>query len=343
MFYNKNFDNTGGEKMIKNNEFIVMFDKNNCQVIAKTKLQSMLQLNTWVFGNLENNEKCKLLEKNDIGVSTISCREYERLCIYDKLNLDTTVIIKKIWNTQKYHREFSSEEVYEMYNEDYINFNLRNAIIGGFVEAKFIPIKDLGVRPESVTCGWKSFNDNPYLMQWNDDKLELGRSIKEIGTWFPFVVDIYDSDINKMYVYEGNHRIIALKLLAANGEIDDNFKVLCLRPLFSHPHGKHRMSQKLSETPMKYRYVIENLYSGDVLENELLFEEVKNTIAKKNEVFVNQYTVETTAEYVSELFEALVDYPYLLTYLIHSHNDSILPSKIINDEKEFMKWIKVIK
>lgn len=341
------------------NDKIVVLYENKTKDILTTVTPNNTQFNieSFVQSRLQYDDKFRHFNRQDIGVSIVSKSEFDKNMGYNNslINFCINPLTNEVdFNIQKreaipnknrtyadheYKREYSLEQVYEMYNEDYINFNLRNAILNGILEARFIPIKDLNIRPRITQRTWKYFVNDPYLKDMHDDKLKLGRSILEIGTWYPFVVAPMTKDDDKLYVFEGNHRIISLKLLAMIGEISEDFKVMCLVLPTDYFTFKEKTNYTVLPFPVKYRYILEDVYGCDILVNQELLNKTLDKVKSDGEIFINDYTVEAVGTKMSDIIGVVHAYPLFLRDLIYLHDSKVLPSPIINNEEKFKEWI----
>lgn len=239
-----------------------------------------------------------------------------------------------------YKREYCLDQVCRMYNEDYIDVNLKNLIKTGVLTAEFIPIKDLNVLPSISQKTWRYFIKDPFLRDSHDDKLKLGRSVVEIGTWWPFVVAPMHEGESDLYVFEGNHRIISLKLLAMIGEISEDFKVFCLRVPYNFHNYKVLCNDIVLQNPVKYRYILEDVYGCDLLVDKELHTKTINKIHADGETMVNEYTVEAESNKFVDIMGVVHAYPIFLRDLIYLHDSKVKPSDVINNEEVFKEWIK---
>lgn len=340
------------------NKIVILFNNNTKEILTTlTPNNTNINLEDFISGQLQYNDKFKNLTRNDIGVSFISKQEYQKNMSYSNsyinqyINPETNQIdfdIQKrkaipnknrTYADHEYKRKYSLKQVEEMYYEDYINFNLRNAILNGVVTARFIPIKDLNIRPRITQRTWKYFVNDPYLKDMHDDKLKLGRSILEIGTWYPFVVAPMTKDDDKLYVFEGNHRIISLKLLAMTGEISEDFKVMCLVLPTDYYTFKEETNYITLPSPVKYRYILEDVYGCDILANQELLNKTLDKVKSDGEILINDYTVEAVGTKMSDIIGVVHAYPLFLRDLIYLHDSKVLPSPIINNEEKFKEWI----
>lgn len=340
------------------NKVVVFYNKNTTNIITILKPNNTsLDIDSFVYSRLKYDYNCKGLEYSDIDFIIVDSDEYDfysNNCdanvhfsvdpIKKKFNIDILKLEQKtnknlVYGTQKYKREFTMEQVNEMYNEDYINFNLKNAILYGGMKAEFIPIKDLNIRPHITKKTWKYFVSDPYLAESSDDKLKLGRSILKMGTWWPFLVSPVDSTSDRLYVCEGNHRIISLKLLAMYGEITDNYKVFCIHiPSNYEAYKNEKMFDKL-KNPVIIRCILENVYGCEVIHNNDILQKVLQKIKDNGDKLINPYTIETEVTIMKDLMFGLHSYPLFLRDLFYIFNNSIKPSKIINNEETFKRWL----
>lgn len=336
----------------------MIFNNTTKQILTTLKPNNTnVNLDNFIQGQMTYNEKFVGLARTDIAFSIMDKEEYQKYLSYNNSFINSCInpytnqvdfeIQKReaipnknrTYADHEFKRDYTLEQVYEMYNEDYINFNLRNAILGGVLKAEFIPIKDLNIRPRITQRTWKYFVNDPYLKEMSDDKLKLGRSIIEMGTWYPFVVAPMTKDDNTLYVFEGNHRIISLKLLAMNGEISEDFKVLCLVLPTDYYTFKEETNFTTLPSPVKYRYILEDVYGCDILADEQLLQKTLKQIEDSGEVLINDYTIEASGTKMADIIGVVHAYPLFLRDLIYLHDSKVLPSPIINDENKFKEWL----
>lgn len=342
------------------NKIVVFYNKKTFNIITILKPNNTsLDIDNFIDGRIKYDNNCKGLNHNDIDFIITDSSEYDfysnnaninvnvRLSvnpIEKKLDVDVLKLEQKtnknlVYGTQTYKREFTKEQVYKMYNEDYINFNLKNAILYGGLKAEFIPIKDLNIRPHITKKTWKYFVSDPYLADASDDKLKLGRSIVEMGTWWPFLVSPVDYSSDSLYVCEGNHRIISLKLLAMYGEIPEDFKVFCIHiPSNYEAYKNEKMFDKL-ENPVSIRCILENVYGCEVIHSNDILQKVLQKIQKNGDKMINPYTIETKVNIMKDLMFGLHSYPLFLRDLIYMFDNQIKPNEIINNENAFKRWL----
>lgn len=236
-----------------------------------------------------------------------------------------------------YKRKYTYEQIYDIYNNDYINCTLKNAVLSGLFDMKFIPIKNLFTRLDGLS--WEHHGD-PYLRDINKDKLKLGYSILEIGTQYPLIVSRWHEYDEKIYILEGNHRLTALKELVKIGKISEDFKICCLFLNILHPEWEVKKETMKFDNDVKYRYIIENHYGDVIFYNNTAFKNAITDIHNHGGVFINDYTIESSTKYAKTLFISIKQYPIFIRDLIYYCDKFIQPSKIINNEEEFNKWIR---
>ena len=342
-----------------NDKMIVFFDNRNKEILTTvTPNNTQFDLDSFFESRFEHDDNFKRVGRENIRYEIIDKYMYQKEMSYMNSNIkgfidkETNKFIFEIhkrdaipnrnrsYSDYPYRRDYSLEEVKRMYEEDYIGVNLRNIIKTGIIKAEFIPIKDLNIRSTITQKTWRQFVNDPFLHDAHDDKLKLGRSIMEIGTWYPFVVAPMSKDDNKLYVFEGNHRIVSLKLLAMSGEISEDFKVMCLRLPLNFKTYKLVCKDIVLPSPVKYRYILEDMYGCDLLVSDELLKKTLNAIKEDGEVMVNDYTVEATTTLMSDILGVVHAYPIFLRDLIYLHDSKVKPSPIINNEEVFKKWIE---
>lgn len=259
-------------------------------------------------------------------------------------------VSRQPYNQMSIQREFTSDDVYKMYNTDYINFNLKQAIKCGLFKASFIPLNQIHVRPLMLEKSWKFFYTDPFLTECADDKLKLARSIVKDGTYWPFLVNSLDVTTNDLYIFEGNHRITSLKLLSYAGEIPKDYKVFCIK----FPHNFDFVKSEYKNVdfenlkpqyrninrlyPQEYRYVVEMVYSDKFFTDSAYHDRIE-TFINAHDKRLSEYTYQTTANTIWDSISALRDYPLFLRDLLYNYPE-VRPSRIINDENAYKSWIE---
>jgi len=254
--------------------------------------------------------------------------------------LKRQVVSNPTYNNQSVKRVFTDEEVLEMYVEDYINNTLKNLIKSGCVVAKFLPLKDINVYVHALDKNWNYFHSDQFLTDSDIDKTQLGRDIYENGTYWPVVVSpLNGGDPDRLYCFEGTHRIVSLKLNQMMGIVPEDFKVLCLCYEENYEHVMCSQSNLPIEKRFKARSVIEVLYGNQVLTSDDAYNEAVDTCIKDHGSLINEYTIEWNTKTISDAVFAAQTYPHWLRDLIYPIRDVVKPSAILNNEELFWKWI----
>lgn len=243
------------------------------------------------------------------------------------------------WNKQNPHRNFNQEEVENLYYNHYINCNLYNVLTSNNdIEVQFIPLNKLILDPLTLSKDWQTYFSDPFLDEYNNDKLALGKDIITRGTYFPCMVFL-DYDMQNYLVREGNHRIASLKLCQAMHLIDDDFEVCCIiLPRNLYYNMQTILYNHTLQHQFQSRYVLECYWTPEVLVNEKYEQTVKNNLLKTNCKLINNYIVEQTITTCRGLFESIHTFPLFLRDLFYLYKD-INPAKIFNNKEEFFKWL----
>jgi len=314
-----------------------------------------IDINEFIESRLIYDDKFKNLTYSDIDYIIEDTEEYDFFndnpsiykCMYIdnkkrklkfKLTKNENVFINTTYNIQKYKRDYTNVEINEMYEEDYINFNLKNIMISdNDIEFSFEYLKDLNIRTKMVNKRWKSFHNDPYLTESSQDKTMLGKSIAKIGTYYPILVEPQKSE-NGLYALEGSHRITSLKLLQMEGGIPEDFKIFCIHMPYSYQDIETPKMFTVLKNPILIRRIIEVYYGSEILNDSILYEKALSSIKEDGDKIINKYTYETYIYTLEELLSAVDSYPHWLRDLIHI-DGSIFPSEIINKELKFKEWV----
>lgn len=236
------------------------------------------------------------------------------------------------YRSQKYRREFSCEDILKMYNDHYINFNLKNLYSSRNVEFSFIPIKYLNIDENINGSPWSIYDGDPFIKEYLDKKINLGLDIIKNGTYWPIVVT---EKFNKLYVQEGNHRVISLKLCSYNGYIDENFEILCIRIPYDWENFK--IYERI-KNPFNIRFELENRYGSEYLNNEYIYNAICQDIINKGGRIIDNYTGQITVYNKIDIAFCIMAYSLFLRDLIYNYQDIIKPSAIINNKDLFANW-----
>lgn len=242
------------------------------------------------------------------------------------------------YNFMDYQRDYSIEQVKLIYNEDYINFNLKNILHHpeGF-EYKWISIKDLNLDVDTISFDWNSSHD-PYAKECNNNKLIFAEELINKGTYFPIIVTLEDTGY---YVWEGQHRIQALKIAVAHNLISQNYELLCII-VSSGLIASQRLNKKIKQNnnSIKGRFIIEQKYGSEILINKKYQQQVYDYIKNKGFNIINDYTVEENTTDRVEMYNYLTHYPLFLRDLFFKYKE-IEPNKIINNKDAFFEWMQI--
>lgn len=344
--------------MYKDN-IVILFNNDTKDVLATFEPNDTnINIEDFILNQIIYNEKFKYLSRDDVSFTFISKQKFEEINNNKETDIEWFInpitnefdfdICKRNYESSRNKtfignecgRTYSIEQIVHMYHEDYINVNLKNIIKYGIISARFISIKNLKIRPRISHRAWKYFDKDPYLKDTYDDKLKLGRSIMKIGTYYPFIVAPMSKDNDELYVFEGNHRIMSLKLLAMEGEIDEDYKVMCLVLPTDFYTWQETYQNKKLDIPVKYRYILDDVYGLDIFTNKELMDKVLKQIDRNNEKLLDNYTVESTATRISQIFRSIHTYPLFLRDLIYVSNNQVCPSEVINNENKFKEWLE---
>lgn len=244
------------------------------------------------------------------------------------------------WNNHNPQRQYSQEEVLNIYYNDYLNCNLKNVLkSNNNIYIEFLPLDKLLLNENTLVKDWDGCFQDPFLDEFNSNKIALGQSILEKGTYFPCMVFL-DYDLEHYHIREGNHRIASLKLCQLRGLVPDDYKICCIvlpRDLGLNMRDSiynHNLTDKI-----KSRYILECFWTPRVINDEDYLKIVKENLIKQNHQLLNDYVVEYEVTSYVGLYEAVHAFPLFLRDLFY-HYPEIKPATIINDEKEFQKWLK---
>ena len=243
------------------------------------------------------------------------------------------------WNNHNPQRQYTEQEALDIYYNDYLNFNLKNVLrSNNNINIEFLPLDKLILDEDIMVKDWEGCFQDPFLDAYDYDKIALGKSILEKGTYFPCMVFL-DYDMEYYHVREGNHRVASLKLCQLMGLVPDNFKICCIilpRDLgvnvFTNTYNYNLLK------PLKARYILECFWTPKVIEDQEYLEIVKKNLKEQEHELLNDYLVEYKITTYMGLFEAIHAFPLFLRDLFF-HYENIKPALIINDENEFKKWL----
>ena len=241
------------------------------------------------------------------------------------------------YNGVKFKRPYKKEQVIDMYNNDYINFNLRNLFRTNIVTPMFLPLDDIHIRSEDldIALQWYLESDDPFLKDTFNNRINLGLDIINRGTYWPVIVT-YGLD-NKIYVLEGVHRITSLKMCQKFGYIDGNFSIFVIYIPYNKQEFDSGQFFNIKVSPIKMRFIIEVVYDNSLLVDTNLYNLILSDIKNEYGFIVNEYTGEWTLDNRMDIFFHMNMYPMFLRDLIYNYQD-IKPSPIFNDQSLFKEW-----
>lgn len=337
------------------NNVYAFYQKSNLKIldIVETPLDN-IDPNSFIMSHLELDDKYANLTFDEIGWNKTDTLElpfgtgnqvFYFLDINNDLKLsytiqgDSSASHNAVYGDQKNKRPYTKEQIMDMYNSDFLNYNLKNIInSNNGVTATFVLLKEMNLRIRMTSKGWKSFYSDPYLDDSAEDKLVLAKLIKENGTFYPIITSKLYHGNDKSYVLEGNHRVISLLLLQAEGELPDDFKLLCIDFPLTKEEIYGSLMYGLMPDPVPIRKVYESIFSSEVLVDKELDERIRKSL-DSSMTFINDYTIETVAKTWMELFYGLDFYPHWLRDLFYMNNIT-KGSDIINKEEVFKEWRK---
>lgn len=245
------------------------------------------------------------------------------------------------YNGVKFKREYTVDQVTNMYNNDYINFNLKNLFQTDLVIPMFLSLDDINIREEElkVASEWYLESEDPFLKDTFDNRVNLGLDIINRGTYWP-IIATYDSN-NSIYVLEGIHRIVSLKMCQKLKYIDGNFKVftICI------PYDKQQIDSgqffNIKVSPVKMRFILEVVYDNKLIVDTSLYDRVVFDVENQTGGgILNEYTGEWILDDRMQIFFHMDMYPMFLRDLIHKYN-TIKPNPIFNNQSLFNEWVEL--
>lgn len=312
------------------------FDKNSSLAFFKTvnNIEDEIDLEFFDF-----EEYDKLYEPDFINLFYIDVnkRKLKVSYSYKKSFVSSS---RYLWSNMDPQRPYTEEQVKEMYEQDYINCNLKNVLAhkDKFFQYEFVPLDQLVLREDVMSKNWDTYFKDPYLLDSASDKTKLAKSIMENGTYYPIQV-VTNGDCETYTVREGNHRIASLKIGQAYGIVPEDYKILCVIMTPVMFSASVKTLQGVLTTPVIGRYNIDPVWTSKNVTDEFYRNKIKESVEFNNEKFINEYTVETQKDTIYDAYKFLYIYPLFLRDLLYKY-PNIKPSKVINDEKLFNEWIK---
>ena len=304
--------------------------------------EESLKLFNKINGITDDSTKIKFIEKDEytnmLNPGSTNTLKYnpekdEVYMEYGKMNLRSR---SYLWNDMSPRIEYMEEQVVDIYNNYYLE-NIKRVINHpeGF-EAKFLSLDDLTLSYQSVVQSWGTRFEDPYLKDFDKDKLELAESILNNGTFWPILV-VEDFDMQHYAVREGTHRIASLKLAKEFGIVPEDYKILCIVLPRNISQGTATFNDDTLSTPITGYSSIECVWGTTYLENEQIKQGIFREIVENGGEIINDYTMAQTLNTKTGMYRMLYVYPLFLRDLMYNYKN-IKPSKIINDEASFNEW-----
>lgn len=253
-----------------------------------------------------------------------------------KMDMNT----KLIYGLMDPQRPYTEEQVANIYYKDYLNTNLANCLFSNnsnIFEYKFLTLDQITLRPNIAAKNWDTYFHDPFLKSAARDKLQLGKSILEKGTYFPIQV-LPNPDGYTYSIREGNHRIYSLKIAQMYDLVPEDFKILAIiLPYTLFVRDGIPAHDKFLKESIPVRYNIDPVWGTGTLNDPEYLERVKLSIKNERGVFINDYTVENMINSAYEGFQSLHIYPIFLRDLFYKY-PNIKPSGINTSPELFEKW-----
>lgn len=302
-------------------------------------------------GNLET------IPEEQIGVLELKYGEYrEHFKNYNffKVNISNNrlhfynkeIYRMKLYNEQKHKKEYTEQKVYEFY-DTYINYNLVNAFKLDKVKFNWRSIDELNIRTRILDRSWVTYFKDEYLAESARDRTKLALDILENGTYWPLVTAVSPED-GLLYVYEGNHRVISAKLAAIEDKWPKDRKFLCMELGGYYGDFKLVDNQIALEKPILQRFPFAGLYDTEAYVTDEIRENVMAQMNDEGAAFVDKDNeiVQKEIYTYTEFMHSNQIFPHWLRDILYKFREengkTIKPSKIINDENEWNKWVQSI-
>lgn len=256
-------------------------------------------------------------------------------CIFNEQDLD----IKKI---QEYAKAWSQLEVLTLYDDYISNIKAILSLQNKNFDFQWKDLTELNERPivaKIRRSEEKDKSENPYVQDnYHQRYSNLGQDLINNGMYWAFVGSQYnDSSIT---VYEGAHRLYAMKKLAENN-LWDNRKLLTLviDNKITFPLS-YLYPDKVLEKPISMIIPFHSRYPyGKTIDSP----EVKFDLFHKNIKLIDEKRIEYYPQTYKEVIRGLMYIPVFLKFPMHrlqTEGLRIPTNFIINDEVEWNKWRK---
>lgn len=261
-----------------------------------------------------------------------------------KYVIKRSTIANITYNNEVYKRDFNEDQVFSMYNDDYINTNLKNCYKSGILKFSFKRLDEINLRSHMFNKNWNYFHSDPFLTNSHYDKTILGKSIIENGTYFPIIVaplindEINENESKELYVFEGNHRVMSLKLLQLEGIIDGSFKLLCIEYPRNYEMIKSIELYRLVSPSYDAHGLLELYYGSRVIFDEAEYNYAKETVLSSGGKMIDKFKFMFNVKTMEDVLFSLQSYPHWLRDLLFNF-PNIKPNPVLNNESLFKEWV----
>jgi hypothetical protein len=251
----------------------------------------------------------------------------------------------KYYNSQEERKIYTKEEIEKFYNEHYM-YNLRQLYMSKDPTFQFVwkTIDELNIRSEILSKSWLHYFDDNYLIESSRDKTQLAKDVLENGTYWPLVIgNIPESGDDKLYVFEGNHRVLSAKLLQLEGGWDNNRKFLCLQVGKDYYEKKQLNWVEAAQAypmpkPVSVRVPCILRYDNRDIESDF----VRYDKAAFDITDIDEDTIQFEIDHYNEYISAIQAYPHWLRDILYDYKQKtgsiIVPNEVINNEDKFNEW-----
>lgn len=339
--------------MIKN-KVIIYADKHTGEIYSNQIFEEHIDLN--IEESIRLFKAANQIEK-DLEILIFDPQDQSKLIktgvesilfINDKKQLDARYApkmdmnIKLIYDLMDPKRPYTEQDVANIYLEDYINTNLANCLFSNnsnIFQYKFLSLDQITLRPNIAAKNWDTYFHDPFLKDAARDKMTLGKSILENGTYFPIQV-LPNPDGETYCIREGNHRIYSLKIAQMYDLVPADFKILAIiLPYTLFIRDGIPMHDKFLQEKIDIRYNIDPVWGTETLIDKEYWARVQQSVKENNDIFVNDYTVQTTASTAYEGFQSLHIYPIFLRDLLYKY-PNVKPVQFNTNPELFEQWKK---
>jgi len=305
--------------------------------------------------DLEAYDYCIIgVDKNDIITVELDHDYLSQIGSHEnyKINLknlklrffDSKQYTRLVYGTQEEKLDYTFKELETMYYEHY-KYNLKGILDNNTeLSFKWMKLSDINVRQHMLNMSWEKFFTDPYLKDSADDRLKLGMDILKNGTFYPIVVSTSKRYNDKLYVFEGNHRILSLKLLQFEGIIPEDFRILTIYAPDDYFSYKRNYSHVPLKSPIMQRHPLETRYVGYAV-NPKSKDILNKLIIEDEGVLIDSKNVQIPILTQQEFMDSTQIYPHWIrdiAFKFKEENLNLKPLDIINDFECFKDWVKEV-